>query len=282
MVELAGEIINLSLYETLAIVPMRTFSAGTYTQRLHTQGNSILSSLFIDTIDPATTVQVNYYDSGAGSEDGERYDLASHDPQSGASFSPNRILITKLHDKPVVEIIVTGGDARIGLYVTVVASFASDLDSALKKDNAIADLLSDKGIPMVTYDEALNRFFILRSEQGVLPVSVSEAGDLVHLAANDVSTPGAAQDLITDTVPVGKTRKMTQVVVCCRSHGSYVVTSDSDIIGSGRTGPANPKDIFTWAPRKSEAAGKLLKVTFTANVESPSSDVEAYLMASDV
>lgn len=262
-------------------MPLSDFAPGTYTQRLLTEGNSLLSSLFVEQIDLGATVQVNYYDYGVGTEVGERYNLASHNIVNASATSPDRLLVTKLHNKPVIEIIVTGGNARLGVYLTVVASFASDLDSALKKDGQIADLLNDKGIPVVTYDPVTGKFYMLRSDGGV-PLPSNEAGDLVHLSSSDATTPGVAQILITDIVPSGKVRKMSQVIVVCRSHGRYVVMSDGDIIGSGRTGPATPKSIFPWNPRKVEATGKLLTVTFTADADAPVSSVEAYLMASDV
>jgi hypothetical protein len=282
MTDLNQKIIRLGLYETKAIVPMATFTPDTYTQRLLTEGNSILSSLFVESMDMGASVQVNYWDYGAGSESGERFNLTSHNFITAPTIpTPDRILVTKLHNKPVVEIIVTGGNVRLGIYITVVASFASDLDSALKKDAQVADLLNDKGMPAITYDPNQGKFYMLRSEQGVIPVSFSEAGTIFHDQSSDVTTPGVQQTLIDVSVPGGFTRKLTEVVVVCRSHGSYIVESDGAIIGSGRTGPATPKDVMTWNPRRSIPATKDIKVKFTADSAAPVSNVESYVMATD-
>jgi hypothetical protein len=283
MTDLSQSITKLGLFETLPIVPLQTFNPGTYTQKLLTEGNSLLSSLFVKTMDVGATVQVNYYDYGVGADDGERFNLTSHTLITSPTVpSPDRILVTRLHNKPVIEVVVSNGNAELGVYLTVVASFASDLDSALVKDAQDANLLVNKGIPIVTYDSNAGKFYILRSDAGVIPVAFSEAGDSVHLSTSVPTTPGSEQLLVDDTVPSGKTRKATQAIVVCRSQGLFTVESDGAIIGSGRTGPASPTGIFSWNPRKDIPAGKDVKIRFTANLQAPISNVEAYFMASDV
>jgi hypothetical protein len=283
MTDLSQSITKLSLFETLNVIPRQIFTPGTYTQKLLTEGNSLLSSLFVKTMDVGATVQVNYYDYGVAPDDGERYNLTSHTLITAPTIpSPDRILVTRLHNKPVIEIIVSNGNAELGVYLTVVASFASDLDSALVKDAQDANLLVNKGIPIVTYDSNAGKFYILRSDAGVIPVAFSEAGDSVHLSYTGVTTPGVPQLLIDDTVPVDRTRKTTQAMVVCRSHGLFTVESDGAIIGSGRTSPVSPMGIFTWNPRKDIPTGKDVKIRFTADSLAPVNNVEAYLMGSDV
>lgn len=283
MTELNEPISPLALYQTKAIVPLQTFGPGVYTQKLLSQGNSILSSLFVSAIDAGTTVDVTYFDYGLGSAFGEKYYHSPHTQISAPTIpAPDRILITKIHDKPVCQITVTGGSANLGVYITVVASFASDLDSALIKDTQVANLISDKGIPVITYDQNQNKFFILRSENGYLPISISEAGTGDYLSATTQTTPGAAQTLIDDLVPAGKTRKITQSTVVSRTYGKYIVTVNGAIIGSGRTGPEKTKDVFTWNPRYTAVAGDEVKLIFTAHSDSPINDVEAYIMSSDI
>lgn len=96
------------------------------------------------------------------------------------------------------------------------------------------------------------------------------------------TTPGSAQDLIDDTVPTGKYRLMSQVYVICRAEGSFVVTSDGNIIGEGKTGPANPSGLFSWNPQRPLSAGSQVKVTFTAAPGTKTGlPVSCYLQASD-
>lgn len=281
--ELQGDLFPLVQFQTKAIVPIRTFEPGVYTRKMIIQGNSILSTLLVTECDAGASVAVTYFDYGLGSDLGEKFYHPPHTTISAPNFvPPDRILITKIHDKPVCEITVTGGNVKLGIYVTVVASFASDLDSALVRDATTADLVSQKAIPIATYDQDQNKWYVLRSVGGVIPVAFSEAGDAVHLEAASTTTPGIAQDLISNTVPSGKVRKVTTAVVTSRTYGSYVVTINGDIIGSGRTGPGNTKDNITWNPRRNAQAGDLVKLTFTAHSDSPANDVEAYLMSSDI
>lgn len=284
MIELQSPITRLDSFSSNALVPLQTFEPETYFQKTLSQGNSLLSTVVVTQMDPGATVLVRYYDFTLASDDGERYNLQAHALITAPNIpgEPDRILVTKLHDKPVVEIIVANGSVKLGVYVTVVQSFASDLDSALVKDAQIANLLRDKGMPMVTYDDNQGKFFILRSENGVLPISVSEAGDAVYDSFVGVTTPGVEQALISSVVPTGKMRKITSAVVSSRSYGSYYVLAGSDIIGSGRTGPEKSKDSFLWNPRRVAMAGEVISLKFTAHASSPVNDIEAYMMSSDL
>jgi hypothetical protein len=76
-----------------------------------------------------------------------------------------------MHDKPRIEIIVTGGNVRMGVYVTVVATFASDLDANLKLHAQDADIAKDKGLVVSGYDATLDKFFFLPIDNGALKVS---------------------------------------------------------------------------------------------------------------
>lgn len=281
MTDLGVEIIKLSLFETRAVVPLRTLSPGTYTQRLLTQGNSILSTVFVESIDVGASISVRYFDFTTGELALEQYDLGTHTTITTAP-NWNRILIPRIHDKPVVEITIAGGNVRFGVYVSVISSFASDLDQALQLDGALADLLAHKGMPVMTYDELQGKFFFLRGDNGVIPVSVSEAGDALALSAQTISTPGTEQTLITSTVPAGKVYKLSMAIVTCRQRAEYVIDIDGAIIGSGRTGASNLKDLFPWSPRRSVAAGETVSLKFTAASDTVPSNVEAYLMGSEL
>ncbi len=132
-------------------------SAGSTIQLIASNGNSILSSLFVKDADPGTTVEVKYFQTSSGTleEDGERQDLVAH-PVKGLADAgeTNTILVTRLHNKPACEIIITGpGTITFGVYVSIRSETASDLDSALKLDDETADLIADKGIPMVCLNE---------------------------------------------------------------------------------------------------------------------------------
>jgi len=61
----------------------------------------------------------------------------------------------------VVEVIVVG-TATFAVYVTLVADFASDLNSALQLDGALADLLNDQGTPGMCLSDSDGKFFFNR------------------------------------------------------------------------------------------------------------------------
>ncbi len=159
-------LIRLSLYETRAVIPLATYPAGVFEQPLHIEGNSILSSVFYQA--GPGSVKVDYYDTTTGQDVGEIFNLDSHNLVSAPGT--DRILVTRVHNKPIAKVTITGGPVTFGLYITVVASFASDLDSALVNDGQTANLLSDKALVAGTYDAVSGQFKFLRSLNGRLLV----------------------------------------------------------------------------------------------------------------
>lgn len=275
---------NLNQYQTQALLLLESRGPGVYTREMLVEGNSLLSSVFVIEGDVGASVEVKYYDFTTGRKTNERYDLDDPHPVIPVSSAPttDRRLVSRIHNKPIMEATVTGGNVTFGVYVTVVMSFATDLDAALHLDADDADLSSDKGMPIMVYDDAQDKFFFLRGENGYIPITISESGDSIHLRYSGVSTPGLEQTLITTTVPAGKQRKLTKLYVTGRQPATYKLSNGVDTIASGRIGPAKLVDVFRWEPRESIAAGTTLTLTLTSLSGTGASDVEAYLMASDL
>ena len=99
---MAEDILRFGQYESKAIVPLATRDPGVYEQKLAIAGNSLLSSVFVQSVGIGASVTVEYFDFSTGFDVGEEYNLGSHDPVS-SSATTNRILISNLHDKPVVR-----------------------------------------------------------------------------------------------------------------------------------------------------------------------------------
>jgi hypothetical protein len=139
------------------------------------QGNSILSSVYIKSIDPGATLQVKYFDVTTGTvAGGERFDLEEHRTFTDADAGlTNRVTITRIHNKPHCEVIVSGGNVEFGIYITVVASFASDLDAALVLDGEAYRDEATKGIPLACYDEANDEMVLVRCDGNGLKVTGS-------------------------------------------------------------------------------------------------------------
>jgi hypothetical protein len=161
--------IRIGLYETRPVLPIQSLAAGTYVIPLFTEGNSLLSSVYVRSV--SGSVKVNYYDFGPGNNDlpGERYDLNGHALITTSDIT-DRILITKLHNKPHIEIIVTG-TAELGIYLTVISQFASDLDNSLKLHATIADLLQNRGLPAMGYDPGDGKLYFLPLSNGAVKIT---------------------------------------------------------------------------------------------------------------
>lgn len=99
---------------------------------------------------------------------------------------------------------------------------------------------------------------------------------------NQILTNGLLQPVITEVVPVGKTRSLTQVVVSCRQPGIFFVKINGTIVGTGRTGAGNPNANFIWMPSRAAVAGDTITVEFIQSYGPSGSDVEAYLMGTDI
>lgn len=114
-----------------------------------------------------------------------------------------------------------------------------------------------------------------------VPVVLSAGGGAAFFAdAQTLTTPGVEQTLITTTVPVGKIRHLSKVIVSCSTRGAFVIEAGGSVIGSGRTGAAEKNTFFEWVPRREVAAGVTIDIKHTA-ASGVASDIEAYLMAAD-
>lgn len=164
MADLVPTNISIRELDTNTLLKLETRPASIYRAKMITKTNSILSSIFVKAIDPGATLQVNYFDTTTGTEaDNERYDLDSHDLITDADVGKTfRLTVTRIHNKPQMEAIVTGGSILFGLYITGVSSFASDLDAALLREGDPLVLTSTKGLPTMCFNETQNQFEFLR------------------------------------------------------------------------------------------------------------------------
>ena len=278
---MAEEILRLGQFETKAIVPLETRPVGVYIQKMGIAGNSLLSTVFVESIGGGGSVLVEYFDNGVGSDSGEKYTLNAHDPVI-SSLTSDRILVTNFHDKPYVQITVTGASARFGIYATVVLSTASDIDNALKKEGEIVILPSDKGIPQMIYDPVAGLWHFATGAAGVQnvnvigSVSIVDNGEPVFTEAASTTTPGIIQTLLSYTVPALKTLNLLSVVLACRQETSFQIYGDGALIGSGRTGAAAPNAIFNYRVARSYVAGKIVEIKATARSGSVAADIECY------
>jgi len=223
--------------DTDVLFPLAARSAGSTIQLIASNGNSCLSSLFVKTADPGTTVEVKYFQTTSGTfeEDSERQELVAH-PVKGLADAgeTTSILVTRLHNKPACEIIITGpGTITFGVYVSIRSETASDLDSALKLDDEVADLVSDKGIPMVCLDETgpTDVWKMVRCEDGSILVKGTFTGVTNEVDEREFGTDdvlfGASSNLITYS-PSGANARIHRIMVGGDGAGEFTVKIGSD------------------------------------------------------
>lgn len=274
--------INLDQYETAVLFPVLSRAPGIYKTKMMIRGNSLLSSVYVKSIDPGATLKVNYYDTTTGSDGTlERYDLTGHDlitdTQAGETF---RITVPRIHNKPQAEIIVTGGNVEFGIYITVVSTFVTDLDSALIRDGDTFEQTVHKAIPIACLDDITGTLNFLRCREGSL--SVSEVGEEFHLWGSVQETPGTWEDILVFTVPANIERRITQAGVSTSSEGAWQLLIDGNIVASGRTSAGKPDAEKIFNPKKSVSSGLEVKLRFSGRVGGPTNFVDGFLMALDV
>lgn len=210
------DVITLRTGETIAAVDLGSRSAGTYYQKLSIQGNSLLSTIFIESIDVGTSLNVSFHETTTGEDAGEIVDLNNYVTLTSAHNGESiKLLVTRIHNKPYIKYTITGaGQARFGLYVTVVNETASDIDSALVLDGQTADLTLDKGLQSVLYDADQNKFYFLRGSEGYLEVSQNNRG-ATFIYSGSVGT--TAIDL-----PPSSGKQIKEMMISCTAEQSVI------------------------------------------------------------
>lgn len=272
--------INLGRYQTIDAVKLATYGPGTVVKTMEIKGNAVLSSVFVKSADPGATVKVNYFQTSSGTvPDGERFDLTSH-PLLDDTFagSTSQIVVTRIHNKPRLEYIVTGGNVEFGVYQTVTDQLASDIDSALVLDQSTFDPDISKGIPIVCLDEATNQLFFLRCEGGSVPVLLQADGTKNDYTFNGDSTPGTEQTIINVVNTSGTLRTfIRRVRVACRSHGAWELLANGVIIAAGFTGPSTPNDNYTFDIPQELATNSTIQLKFLAPSSAPAICLRAFV-----
>jgi hypothetical protein len=272
----------LGEFETKTLLELETRGPGTYNVKMMVRCNSLLSSVFIKT-NAGATVQANYFDTTSGDEaTPERYDLQSHDPLSTPGVT-NRILVTKIHNKPQLELIVTGGTVEFGVYVTAVSTSASDIDSALIRDGDTFFQTSNKAIPIACLDEATGKLEFIRCPLKVSIVSDDSNGTPYFLRGKVNAIPDGAVTVFSTTVPVGTIRSLKHLWVTALNDGDFSLEAGGFEIAAGRIDNVAHNVSFRFFPARPISAGTLIELKYNSDTEPTfACPVTAFLSASDV
>jgi len=282
MVDIVNSTLSLGENKTGNPFPLESRGPGTYRTKLAIRGNSLLSSVFVKSISAGATLKVNYWDTTTGTEQSpERYDLTSHDlitdTDAGTTF---RITVPRIHFKPQIEAIVTGGTVEFGIHVTVVQTFVSDIDNALIRDGDTFVSTTNKAIPIACLDETTGELYFVRCTNGLLPTSGGAPGIPKQFTTTNglETTPGTEQTIISETVPTGKIWHLIETDMMCRAFGSFKIEVAGTRVGSGRTGSHdNPMQKYTWNPYYDATAGQIVVVKYCGNTNSSKRALEGYL-----
>jgi hypothetical protein len=281
------QITRLALYETKAVVPVQVLPAGTHTFPLHVMGNSLSSTVWLKA--SSGTVHVKYWDFGPGGAEfpGERFELGEHDILSVADTS-DRQIITSPHDKPRIELVVTGS-VTVGVYVTVLANLAADLEKALHFHQEDADLAHDKGLVVSGYDPVLDEFWMLPIKDGKVNVTGTistipgEEGTPYFLRGDLAAIPGTTFTVFTDVVPVATTRKLKQLFVTAYNDGRFSLQINGVEIAAGLVSNVEHNIKFKFDPPRPIVAGATIELKYTADSEpNYPCPITAFLSGNDI
>lgn len=207
---MAGFVRRLKEFDTVTLLPLETRLPGTYEFDTLIEGNSILSTVYISSLDVGASLLVEYYDQTTGVSEGEFYALDAHNLLT--SVGPDRITVTRIHNKPICRATVIGGNVKFSVYITVVSSFASDLDSALVYDGDTFVSNRNKGMPIAGLDTTSNTLEFVEVNDGKLRVELDGDIDAIMVGINKRLfsenlgvLPNVPTSVIVYTVPLGKT-----------------------------------------------------------------------------
>ena len=278
-------VINLDQFHTNDVLKMDVRGAGTYKAKMAIRGNSLLSSVYIKSIDPGVTLKVNYYDTTTGTDGtSERFDLVSHDLLTDANAGETvRITVPRIHNKPQVEAIVTGGNVEFGVYITVVSTLVSDLDLALVRDGDTFFPLINKGMPTVCLDRDTGLLHFLTCQDGAISVTTAEQGEPYFISGNVNSDPGVEVTLFSFTVPIATTRKIKSLDVISEAPGLFYLESGGSEIAAGIIFEARKNISLKFDPARPISAGTLVELKYLADASFDyACPVRGFLSALDI
>lgn len=111
---------------------------------------------------------------------------------------------------------------------------------------------------------------------------IDNSGDgtpVVIPSGQKLSVPGGMLTVLQLTNPA-TVRKLTSVRLSCSSESKVEILDDGSVIGSGRTGPAEPNFRFDY-PKLPVTPGAELLVRISTCPDTAETDVEGYVIAED-
>lgn len=98
--------------------------------------------------------------------------------------------------------------------------------------------------------------------------------------AQQFTTPGAVQTILTWAVGPSVIEKLYQLDVICRVEAEWFLDINSVIVASGRTGAAKPKDLFSWVAGRDAPSNSTVTLKLKSRTGSPIVGCEVYFQTS--
>jgi hypothetical protein len=155
-------LIRLGQFDGQSIVDLGTYAPGVYKYKMNVVGNSVLSTLFVKSGNPANLL-VEYREGIVDEDGGEAALLKTHvTPSPGGS---DKIVVNKVHNKPFLLVTITSAAVQFGVFATTVTQFPLDLGDAVTHDGDDQTVL-DTGLRLSLFDPADSKHYFFRGTQG--------------------------------------------------------------------------------------------------------------------
>jgi len=187
--------------DSLDVIPLGLRMPGEYLAKIDSRDVTLLSTLYIRSIDPGATITAQYFDFTTGGDLGEETLVGSHvQPIAGAT---DRILLSNAHNKPFLRVIVAGGNVDFSIYGTALNNAG---DASIVRENDAALLGVDFANAIAGLDEAGTKWKVVRvGADGSLLVKNSVSGTTVPFISTTTPTPEnvpAIDDKIIDHISI--------------------------------------------------------------------------------
>lgn len=260
--------LRLATAQTNNIFKRDVWAPGLYQVPLIIAGNSLFSSVWAKSMAVGASIKVRYFETTSGNIGEERVDIFEHAELTPALLNPQygyttQGTVTPFHNKPVLEVEVTGGACEFGVYATVVDTFASDLDAALKFDQQVFNSLQDKGIPIIGLDETTGLFNIIRTRNGLLGFTTDIGDPFREVAASTIASIDGDKTVLTFTVGSGIDRSISRAVVSTYGHGVATLRFGSEVIAKARTDAGQPNGAIILTPSQPAPSGTTVSLSFS-------------------
>jgi len=118
-------LIQLRANETVPAFQLENRAPGTYYAPLWAPGSSILSTLFVETIDVGASILVEFQDLGLSDYPTDIIPLGSHRLIDEAGIA-DKTTVTRFHSKPRAKVTVFNGSVKFGLWLTLKTEHVND------------------------------------------------------------------------------------------------------------------------------------------------------------